>query len=300
MQVSFIIPLYNCLAHTRECVRTLQASLPSNLSYEVILVDDGSSDGTRGWLTALTAPFRVVLNDRNLGYAAANNRGAAIARGELLCLINNDLILNTGWFEPMVDVHRRLPAPGLVGNVQRSAASGLIDHTGIFFDHKGKPTHDTFFPFPASIHPGHRLVPAVTGACTLVSNELWRKLGGFDEGFINGGEDVDLCLRARAAGHTNAVALRSTVLHHISASPGRRLRDEENSRRLTLRWREEIAKLAAPAWSQHYLEKELGHARALGVLAYWLGLRRDIPLLVRLGLEISLAAEIKRWERLLD
>jgi GT2 family glycosyltransferase len=298
MQVSFIIPLYNCLAYTRVCVRTLQASLPSNLSYEIILVDDGSSDGTREWLTTLAAPFRVILNERNLGYAAANNRGAAQARGQLLVLLNNDLVFLPRWLEPMIATHRRLSAPGLIGNIQHNAASGLIDHTGIFFNHKCKPTHDTFFPFPASIYPGHRLMPAITGACTLVSNELWRKLGGFDEGFINGSEDVDLCLRARAAGHTNAVSLRSSVLHHISASPGRRLRDEENSRRLTLRWRKEIARLAAPAWCQHHLETTAAHPRSLALLAYWLGWRPEPPALVRQGVEQALTDEITRWKKM--
>jgi GT2 family glycosyltransferase len=299
MLVSFIIPLFNCLEHTQECLRTLQASLPAGLAHEIILVDDGSTDGSREWLATLTTPFRVILNERNLGYAAANNRGATIARGDLLCLLNNDLILPAGWLEPILAVQRRLSAPGLVGNIQRNASTGLIDHTGIYFDRKGKPAHDTFFPFPTAFHPGYRPVPAVTGACALISAALWRELGGFDEGFINGGEDVDLCLRACAAGRTNAVALRSSVRHHISASPGRRLHDEMNSRRLTLRWRKEIATLAAPAWSQHYLETELGDVRALGILAYWLGLRLDPPPLVRLGVESTLAQEISRWEKLL-
>ena len=94
MQVSFIIPLYNCLAHTQECLRTLQASLPAWLEHEIILVDDGSTDGTRAWLATLGAPCRVLLNERNAGYAAANNRGAAVARGRILVLLNNDLILS--------------------------------------------------------------------------------------------------------------------------------------------------------------------------------------------------------------
>ncbi|MCX6955994.1 MAG: glycosyltransferase, partial [Verrucomicrobia bacterium] len=99
MQVSFIIPLFNNLALTRACVESLQATLPSGLAHEIILVDDGSSDGTRAWLATLAAPFRVVLNERNLGYAAANNRAAAVARGEFLALLNNDLVLLPSWFE---------------------------------------------------------------------------------------------------------------------------------------------------------------------------------------------------------
>ena len=116
MQVSFVIPLYNNLALTRGCVESLQATLPAGLAHEIILVDDGSTDGTREWLKTLAAPFHVVLNDRNLGYAVANNRAAAIASGNLLALLNNDLVLLPGWLDPLFRAHRSLDAQaGVIG-----------------------------------------------------------------------------------------------------------------------------------------------------------------------------------------
>ncbi|MCC5025615.1 MAG: glycosyltransferase [Candidatus Synoicihabitans palmerolidicus] len=81
-KVSFIIPLYNGLSLTKVCLQTLQVSLPADLDHEIIFVDDGSTDGTREWLTSLTAPCRFLLNDRNLGYAGSNNRGAHAATGD--------------------------------------------------------------------------------------------------------------------------------------------------------------------------------------------------------------------------
>src|SRR5687767_66385 len=103
MKVSFIIPLYNCLPLTQAMLASLQATLPAGLAHEIIFVDDGSTDGTREWLATLTAPpFRVLLNERNLGYAIANNRAAAVARGEFLVLLNSDLVLQPGWLEPML------------------------------------------------------------------------------------------------------------------------------------------------------------------------------------------------------
>lgn len=306
MEVSFIIPLYNCLPHTQACVASLQASLPRDLAHEIILVDDGSTDGTRDWLQGLGEPFRVVLNETNLGYAGANNRGAAVARGRLLALLNNDLVLARGWLEPMLAVHRRLRQPGVVGNVQRNLRTGRLDHTGIGFDHRGKAGHDTAYPLLAALLCGYRCVPAVTGACLLIAAERWRALGGFDPGYVNGGEDVDLCFRARAAGCTNAVALRSIILHHVSASPGRKRRDEENSRRLTLRWRREIADLSVRAWARQHLATQwsgsrhpAGAAEALGLLAYLLRLRRHPPALARAGIEQAIAAELARWDELL-
>ena len=242
MLVSFIIPLFDNLALTRACVESLQATLPADLAHEIILVDDGSTDGTRPWLATLTPPFRVVLNERNLGYAAANNRAIALARGKFLALLNNDLVLLPRWFEPMLAAQRSLGArAGLIGNVQLNAKTGAIDHTGIVMSRQVKPVHDHSLPTGlARIFSRVRRVPAVTGACLLVERSLWQQLGGFDEGYINGGEDVDLCFRARAVGRTNAVALKSVVRHHISASVGRKLRDEENSYRLARRWRREF------------------------------------------------------------
>lgn len=242
MQVSFIIPLFNNLALTRAGVESLQSTLPAGLTHEIILVDDGSTDGTRAWLATLGAPFRVVLNERNLGYAKANNRGIQTAQGDFLALLNNDLVLLPRWLEPMLDAHRALAGrAGLIGNVQRDARTGVVDHAGIVVNAQGKPVHDRIPPsLLARIFSPVRAVPAVTGACVLVERALWGQLGGFDEGYLNGGEDVDLCFRARAAGRINAVALRSVVRHHVSASLGRKARDEENSYRLARRWHREL------------------------------------------------------------
>lgn len=257
------MPLFNCLALTQAMLASLEATLPRDLAAEIILIDDGSTDGTRAWLATLDpSRFRVLLNERNLGYAAANNRAVAIARGRLLALLNSDLELTPGWLEEMLAVHRSLGArAGMVGNVQRQARTGEIDHAGIIVGETGKPEHLRRMPvwIDARSRRAYR-VPAVTGACLLVERALWEQLGGFDEAYVNGGEDIDLCLRARAVGRTNAVALRSVIRHHVSASPGRKRRDEENSRRLMLRWHHEFAAAAdypTRAWCREYLRTAL-------------------------------------------
>src|SRR5690348_3542272 len=132
-QVSFIVPLFNCLALTQAMIASLQATMPAGLAHEIILVDDGSTDGTRAWLASLTEPaFRVVLNERNLGFAGANNRAAAVARGDILVLLNNDLVLLPGWLQPLLAAHRTLGRrAGVIGNIQRDAKTGAIDHAGI-------------------------------------------------------------------------------------------------------------------------------------------------------------------------
>ena len=308
MQVSFIIPLFNNLALTRACVASLQATLPAGLKHEIILVDDGSTDDTRSWLATLGPPFRVVLNDRNLGYAAANNRAIAIARGDVLALLNNDLVFLPRWLEPMLGAHRSLAdRAGLIGNIQLDAGTGAIDHTGIIINQQGKPVHDRALPARRSrLFSSVRPVPALTGACVLVDRALWLQLGGFDEGYVNGGEDVDLCFRARAVGRTNAVALRSVVRHHISASVGRKLHDEENSYRLARRWQQELVTDpgALREWCLECSEKILREPRyqdrglALRSFLYLQGLSRTPPPEALAALTAALAREFARWEKI--
>ena len=314
VKLSCIVPLYNCLPLTQAMWRTLQATLPPALDHEVIFVDDGSTDGTRDWLATLpaTAPqVRVVLQPENRGYAAANNAGAALARGEYLALLNNDLALLPRWLEPMLVLARRLgPRAGVIGNVQRAFATGAIDHTGIVINLKGKPEHDRILPLRAHLPPtfAWRRSPAVTGACLLVNRHLFTRIGGFNTTYRNGGEDVDFAFRCALEGRINAVALRSVVRHHISASPNRKLRDEENTRRLTLAWRDTLARHAARRWCRHHLRRAWTASRdprgeaftAALLLAYALHLRPTPPPASLTAMHAALDRELARWRRLLD
>jgi GT2 family glycosyltransferase/glycosyltransferase involved in cell wall biosynthesis len=237
VQVSFIIPVFNQLALTQACIGSLKSSLPADLTCEVILVDDGSSDGTREFLRELPPPYTVLLNDRNLGYAASNNRGARVAQGEFLALLNNDLVLQPGWLEPMLAAFIRHPRAGLVGNIQLAADTGEVDHVGIIFRDGGYPVHQRESVAVAQARGEFAIFPGgVTAACCVVRREWFLRRGGFDEGYRNGFEDNDLCLRAREDGFVNLTATRSIVRHHISRSPGRAIFEFRNAQRFLARW----------------------------------------------------------------
>jgi GT2 family glycosyltransferase len=249
LQVSFIVPLFNHLAHTQAMLASLMASLPAGLAYEVVLVDDFSTDGTRDWLATLNDPrIKTLRNPRNLGYARANNRAAAVATGQLLALVNNDLLLEPGWLEPMMHILRspKLNA-GLVGNVQYRVADGQLDHAGVQLNPNAQLGHVQTLPSGAA---PHAQVLAVTGACVLLRKADFDAHGGFDEQFVNGGEDIDLCFKLRAAGKHIYVAHTSRIRHHVSLSrEPHSLQNDRNSRHLFARWRQVIKQELTGLWA---------------------------------------------------
>jgi GT2 family glycosyltransferase len=230
--------LHNGLQYSREMLDSLLATLPRGLLHEIILVDNASSDGTREWLHALEASpeIRRVLNEQNLGYAIANNLAAASARGRILALLNNDLVLLPRWLQPMLRALTRIPRAGIVGNIQLDHASGEVDHGGIIFKHDGYPFHHRG-PLAELQAAPVREFPAVTAACCIMWRDWFLASGGFDPSYRNGFEDVDLCLRARQDGLVNLMANQSVVRHRIASSPGRKDRERENARFFLDRWR---------------------------------------------------------------
>ena len=234
-KVSFITSLYNCLPLTQEMLASLRATLPEDLEHEIIFIDDGSTDGTRDWLATLPPPCRAILNERNLGFAASNNRAARAATGDLLFFLNNDLVLQPGWFEPMFLLFTLRERLGLVGNRQNAHRDGSLDHCGVRFDSLGRPFHDRRRPWWKTLKRYSRY-RAVTAACCAISREVFLDIGGFDEVYRNGYEDIDLCLRLNVRGYRNYVANQSTVLHHVSASPDRFVKENDNLKEYLRRW----------------------------------------------------------------
>lgn len=253
--VSIITALYNCLELTKAYLASLERTLePLSVEYEIVLIDDGSTDGTREFLATLSTPYQIILNEKNLGYAGANNRGASMAHHDILLFLNNDLILKPGWLEPLLKGLSNLPEVGIVGNIQLDAASGLIDHAGVFFDHKGLPAH---------ARKGRKTIPkeefrewnALTAACMALRKEDFLSLGGFDEAYRNGTEDIDLCVRMKKAGYRLFVANHSVVLHHVSSSPGRTDHDSANMALFQSRWGAVTADWGKREWAEEYLRR---------------------------------------------
>lgn len=240
--------VFNRLDLTQRCLPTLEASLAAcpGLDPEIIIVDDLSTDGTRDFLRTLPPPYRVVLNEQKGNFAINNNRAAALARGDLFLLLNNDTELPLGWLPPLLDALAARPDAGFIGNVQRIPATGRLDHVGVVFPpwltpiHYGQHLRQN--PFTEPVRPWS----AVTAACCLTTRETFFAAGAFDEAYINGCEDIDLCLRMHRLGRRHYVANQSEILHHKGSSPGRRAHNNPNLARLKSLWADTLRRDFVP------------------------------------------------------
>jgi GT2 family glycosyltransferase len=234
--VSVIISVFGQLQHTKRCLAQLEKTLDGVIDYEVLIIDDASKDGTVEFLKGLGEPYRVFFNDENQGFAKNNNLGSREARGEYLCLLNNDVFVQGDWFTPMLRVFEQKEKVGMVGNVQKLADSNRYDHMGVVFSPQGKPCHFGKDFFHRPFGKGFKEWNAVTAACCLVNRERFLDSGGFDEVFVNGYEDIDLCLRMLAEGFNHFVAHESVVEHVRSSSYNRSKYNRRNEGIFEKRW----------------------------------------------------------------
>ena len=234
--VSIVIPVWNKWEYTWKCLMALSAHT-RDVAHEVIVIDNASSDDTEVALPLLEN-LRVHRNDSNLGFAKACNQGAAMARGKYLLFLNNDTEVQAGWLAPMVAEADGDAEVALVGS-KLLYPDGTIQHGGVVFSYAGPepitPLH-LHCRQPAAASQQRLELRAVTAACMLARSEVFREVGGFDEGFVNGGEDVDLCLRVGRSGRKIIFTPLSVVLHHESVSDGRFRFAAANADRLNNLW----------------------------------------------------------------
>ena len=263
--ISIITAIYNNLELTKAYWKSLLAH-PPNEKWEIIWIDDCSTDGTREWLTSIQSEkSKVILNIENQGYAANNNAGANRASGDTLIFLNNDIELVEGWLEPLLEKLNKVENIGIVGNIQVQHSTGLIDHAGVWFDLAGRPCHLHKGVSPKKIKEIGTFCKAITAACWVTRKKTFELVGGFDTAFRNGSEDFDLCLKLYQRGFLHWVDYRSRLRHHVSASPGRELFDKRNQAIFLQRWGELTSQFGQSDWPLEYIKRILKHPTQLNV-----------------------------------
>lgn len=217
-KVSVIVLCYNNLDFTKNCLSSIE-QYTEYRNLELIVVDNGSSDGTEQYLRDFAASrkhVKVIINRKNLGFAAGNNVGLKAATGDYLILLNNDTYVTRGWIVPLLRHMRMEKELGLVGPVTNNI--GNEARIEVLYANM-KEMHDRAWQY-TSIHAGERLeVDTVGFFCVVMRREVYEKVGGLDEDFKFGFfEDDDYCRRVRDTGYKVAIADDCFIHHHLSAS----------------------------------------------------------------------------------
>lgn len=232
MKLSIIIVTYNSAADIEACLKSIRSAVP----YEVIVIDNASSDRTRTLLeqavTSGTQPqLRIILNPANYCYARANNQGLAIARGEYILLLNPDTVLFPDALDRMIeylDHHPQIAgvAPRLLnpdGTTQLSIRS-FPTFSSVLWELTGLPR---LFPDCSHINRWRRRdfdydklqdVEQPMASCLLLRRSILEALGGFDEQFPIYYNDVDLCYRLYQQGGRLVYLPEARVEHRLGAS----------------------------------------------------------------------------------
>ncbi|WP_136514980.1 glycosyltransferase [Geomonas edaphica] len=254
-EVTIVIPVFNGAELTENCLRAITANTPKGM-YQVVIVDNGSKDGTAALLKRLRAPeITVISNAENLGFAKACNQGAQAAGGEFILFLNNDTLPHPGWLEQLVAMARAEATIGIVGS-KLLYPDDSVQHAGVVVglrDGEPYPYHVHLCePSDSPLVNVPREYQMVTGACLMIRSGLFRRLGGFDEAYVNGHEDLDLCMKAREAG-AKVMYCPSSVVTHLESRTKRLIGLEQfhyekgvdneegrGRRRFLDRWREKL------------------------------------------------------------
>ena len=266
-KVTIIIPFKDEIDTTRRCLETV-LTRTDYANFDVILVNNWSM--TQEGLDFVeevsgTAQVRVLTVEEGFNYSRLNNLAVAQTDAELLVFMNNDLFPETAdWLRLLVNELLVDPGAAAVGGLFLYP-NGTVQHAGVAVGEAGPACHvhkwasGTDAGYMARVVLSQELT-AVTGACMLVRASVFREVGGFDEvGFKVAFNDVDLCLKIRAAGHRILYCAEMVAVHHESLSRGSDDRPEQEGRffeeqQLMLeRWGSHPLFVSDPGYNPHFV-----------------------------------------------
>ncbi len=228
MRASIVIVTYGQRDLTAQCLRSLERCLGDRLGqdWELVLVDNNSPDDTPQLLRSWSDRAIVKLLPANRNFAGGCNAGAAEAHGEVLIFLNSDTEVTPGGLETLAE---QALEPGVsAAGCRLLFPDGTLQHAGVAFLH-GEALDGAAMPQHVFHHQDQSLpganacfeLDAVTAACIAVRATTFHAVGGFDEGYLNGLEDIDLCLRLRETGERIVYRGDVTIVHHEGASRGK-------------------------------------------------------------------------------
>ncbi|NQT06831.1 MAG: glycosyltransferase family 2 protein [Candidatus Omnitrophica bacterium] len=208
MSCDIIIPIWNHLKFTKECVESIIKN--TSYPYKLILIDNGSDRRTWAYLETLNVrkEIMVIRNEENLGFVKAVNQGLKVSKAPYICIMNNDTIATEGWLSEMVDVAESDKFIGLLNPSSNNLGQ-----------HKGYAKIERFAEKLKAFKGQYIEMGACIGFSMLMKRELYKKIGQLDEVYGSGNfDDTDYSRRAEKEGYICVRAKGAYVYHHIKTS----------------------------------------------------------------------------------
>lgn len=225
IELSIVIVNFNSGKYLYETIRSIYDQAPE-INFEIIVVDNNSSDNSVEKVKESFSDVKVIELKENTGFASANNSGVKSSLGEYILILNNDTEIFKNSIEVLLSEIKENPDYGIIspllqygdGSPQLSFGSdpGLISE--FFLKYFSK----TLYNIRLFLSRGNfeKDVDWISGACFLISSDLYNRLGGFDERFFLYYEDADLGKRIREEGFTNHITSKSKIIHFLGKSTG--------------------------------------------------------------------------------
>lgn len=218
--VSIIITAYNQFNFTMSCIKSVILNT-NNITYEVILIDDVSTDETIN-IKKYVKNIRVIRNKKNQGFLLNCNNGAKEAKGEYLLFLNNDTLVMKDWLKNILEVFEEKENVGLVGPKYIYVNGVLQEAGGIIWKDGSGWNYGKYDNPDKSEYNYLKEVDYISGACIMIKKDLWEKIGGFDLRYVPAYyEDTDLAFEVRKNGYKVIYQPKSVIIHFEGISHGR-------------------------------------------------------------------------------
>ena len=265
--VSIIIVNYNTLHVLKPCLDSIEA-YTQGVSYEVIVVDNGSSDGSAEALTG-DPRIKYIPTDENLGFGKANNRGLEVARGRYIFFLNSDTLLLNNAVKMFLDLaENRQERTGAIGAILEDRQGNAIHSYGKFPRMRDDFTKLLFTPLRKALHLHHEVSPTlpdtwmpvdyVTGADLFVARQVLDECGAFHPAFFMYFEESEMQHRFQQHGYPN-ILLRGPRIVHLEGEGGKDGKSSKFLRDCLRQQKSEYIyfKLTRPRWK--YILYRIGH-----------------------------------------
>ncbi len=251
--VSIIIPVYNQIEYTYKCLKSIENNT-KDVSYEVIIADDVSIDGTRV-LNEYVNGIKIVKNTQNMGFLKNCNNAASNAKGKYILFLNNDTQVTDKWLSSLVELIESDKTIGMVGSKLVYPDGRLQEAGGIIFNNGTGCNYGKFDDPDRPQYNYIRDVDYISGASIMISNRLWKEIGGFDLRYAPAYcEDSDLAFEVRNHGYRVVYQPKSVVVHYegisngtdVNSTSGLKHYQVANNKKLLEKWKKELEKLPEP------------------------------------------------------